>query len=66
MNEAGMTRQFIGDSWDGGVDDHFWETGMADAYVMTWQEVIDYGSPAYAMWVQFWFFVIFDLARKGQ
>ncbi|AEC53254.1 hypothetical protein PJG4_164 [Pseudomonas phage JG004] len=66
MNEAGMTRQFIGDSWDGGVDDHFWETGMADAYVMTWQETIDYGSPAYAMWVQFWFFVIFDLARKGQ
>ncbi|QYC95204.1 hypothetical protein [Pseudomonas phage PhL_UNISO_PA-DSM_ph0034] len=63
MNEAGMIRY---SSWDEGVDDYFCETGMADAYVMTWQETIDYGSPAYAMWVQFWFFVIFDLARKGQ
>ncbi|QDF15636.1 hypothetical protein QE328_gp062 [Pseudomonas phage vB_PaM_EPA1] len=48
------------------MDDYFWETGMADDYVMTVQEVRDYGSPAYSMWVQFWFFVIFDLARKGQ
>ncbi len=63
MDEAGMIRD---SSWDGGVDDYFWETGMADAYVMTVQEAVDYGSPAYAMWVQFWFFVIFDLARKGQ
>ena len=58
MNEAGITSE--------GVDDYFWETGMADDYVMTVQEVRDYGSPAYSMWVQFWFFVIFDLARKGQ
>lgn len=58
MNEAGITSD--------GIDDYFRGTGMADAYVMTMREAVDYGSPAYAMWVQFWFFVIFDLARKGQ
>ncbi|UOL47573.1 hypothetical protein vBPaerPs25_117 [Pseudomonas phage vB_Paer_Ps25] len=58
MDEAGITK--------GGVDDYFEETGMDEGYVMTTKEQFDYGSPAYAMWVQFWFFVIFDLARKGQ
>lgn len=63
MRDAGMK----GTRVDGaGVDDYFVTSGMADRYKMTASEESAYGQPEYAMWVQFWFFVIFDLARKGQ
>ncbi|WBQ35254.1 hypothetical protein [Pseudomonas phage pPA-3099-2aT.2] len=63
MRDAGMTAAGV---VDGGVDDYFVVSGMADRYKMTAFEESAYGQPAYAMWVQFWFWVIFDLARKGQ
>ncbi len=64
MKRAGISQNNPDDCV--GVDDYFVESGLAAAYKMNNQEMSEYGRSSYAMWVQFWFFVIFDLARKGQ
>ncbi|WFP46047.1 hypothetical protein VIPPAEUMC01_00113 [Pseudomonas phage vB_VIPPAEUMC01] len=65
MMSAGISSTLEGCEY-AGVDDYFEESGLAAAYKMNNQEMSKYGRSSYAMWVQFWFFVIFDLARKGQ